>query len=162
MKVKTVKWSNEFKCIILFGNHGWYILHSTEERVKLTYSQHTVQTPASLMIWGCINASSVGSLHLWSQGMRSHLDNVVFGGVRPCIIHKAKLTLTLRPVQQPVSEVQGPGSEPAWQIPSRSQISFTGRFLNCGRKPTRSHGELVNSTQSGVWTLDLLAVRQHC
>ncbi len=63
-KWKSVLWSDAFKFVILVGNHGHLVLRAKEEGDLLAYHQCLVQTPASLMVWGCISAYSVVSLHV--------------------------------------------------------------------------------------------------
>ncbi len=53
-KWKSVRWSDETKMDILVGNHGCRVLRAKEEGDLSAYYQHSVQKPASLMVWGCI------------------------------------------------------------------------------------------------------------
>ncbi len=53
-KWKSVLWTDASKFDILVGNHG----------DLLACHQRLVQTPASLMVWGCISAYGMGSLHV--------------------------------------------------------------------------------------------------
>ncbi len=61
-KCKSVLWSDESKFDILVGNHGRRVLLAKEEGDLPACYQHSVQTPASLMVWGCISAYGMGSL----------------------------------------------------------------------------------------------------
>ncbi len=63
-KWKSVLWSNVSKFDILVGNHGCRVLWAKEEGDLPACYQHSVQKPASLMVWGCIRAYSMGSLHV--------------------------------------------------------------------------------------------------
>ncbi len=49
---------------ILVGNHGCHVLRAKEEGDLPACYQHSVQKPASLMVWGCISAYGMGSLHV--------------------------------------------------------------------------------------------------
>ncbi len=62
-KWKSVLWSDESKFDILVGNHRCCVLRAKEEACY----QRSVQKPASLMVWGCISAYGMGSLHV-SEG----------------------------------------------------------------------------------------------
>ncbi len=63
-KWKSVLWSDESKFEILVGNHGRHVLLGKEEGDLPACYQHSVQKPASLMVWGCISAYGMGSLHV--------------------------------------------------------------------------------------------------
>ncbi len=52
-KWKSVLWSDESKFDILVGNHGRRVLRAKEEGDLPVCYQHSVQKPASLMVWGC-------------------------------------------------------------------------------------------------------------
>ncbi len=60
---KSGLWPDESKFDILVGNHGLCVLWTKEKEDLLACYQRSVQKPASLMIWGCISADSMGSLH---------------------------------------------------------------------------------------------------
>ncbi len=61
-KRKSVLWSDESKFDILVEIHGRRVLLAKEEGdLSACYS---VQKPASLMVWGCISAYGMGSLHV--------------------------------------------------------------------------------------------------
>ncbi len=53
-KWKSVLSSDESKFDILVGNHGRRVLRAKEEGDLPACYQHSVQKPASLMVWGCI------------------------------------------------------------------------------------------------------------
>ncbi len=68
-KWNSVLWSDESKFDILVGNHGYHVLRAKEER-DLCY-RCSVQKPASLMVWGCISANGIGSLHVLEGTMNA-------------------------------------------------------------------------------------------
>ncbi len=57
-KWKSVLWSDESKFDILVGNQGRCVLRAKEEGELAACYQHSVQKPASLMVYG------MGSLHV--------------------------------------------------------------------------------------------------
>ncbi len=62
-KWKSVLWSDESKFDITIGNHRRRVLRAKEEGDLPACYQLSVQKPASLMVWGCISAYGMGSLH---------------------------------------------------------------------------------------------------
>ncbi len=70
-KWKSVLWSDESKFDILLGNHGRRVLRAKEEGDLPVCYRRSVQKPASLMVWGCINAYGMGSLHVLEGTMNS-------------------------------------------------------------------------------------------
>ncbi len=70
-KWKSVLWSDESKFDILVGNHGCRVLRAKEEGDLPARYQRSVQKPASLMVWGCISAYSMGSLHVLEGTMNA-------------------------------------------------------------------------------------------
>ncbi len=64
LKWKSVLWSDKPKFDILVGNHERRVLKAKEEGDLPACYQHSVQKPASLMVWGCISAYDMGSLHV--------------------------------------------------------------------------------------------------
>ncbi len=68
---KSVLWSDESKFDILVGNHGRHVLWAKEERDCPACYQRSVQKPASLMVWGCISAYVMGSLHVLEGTMNA-------------------------------------------------------------------------------------------
>ncbi len=64
-KWKSVLWSDEPKFDILVGNQGGRVLRAKEKGDLLACYQCSVQKPASLMVWRCISAYGMGSLHVW-------------------------------------------------------------------------------------------------
>ncbi len=63
-KWKSVLWSDESKFDILVGNHGRRVLWAKEEGDLPACYQRSVQKPPSLMVWGCISAYGMDSLHV--------------------------------------------------------------------------------------------------
>ncbi len=70
-KWKSVLWSDESKFDILVGNHGCRVLRAKEEGDLPECYQRSVQKPASLMVWGCISAYGMGSLHVLEGTMNA-------------------------------------------------------------------------------------------
>ncbi len=70
-KWKSVLWSDESKFDILVGNHRCHVLRVKEEGDLPACYQHSVQKPASLMVWGCISAYGMGSLHVLEGTMNA-------------------------------------------------------------------------------------------
>ncbi len=70
-KWKSVLWSDESKFDILVGNHVCRVLQAKEEGDLPACYQHSVQKPASLMVWGCISAYGMGSLHFLEGTMNA-------------------------------------------------------------------------------------------
>ncbi len=70
-KWKSFLWSDESKFDILVGNHRCRVLRAKEEGDLLVCHQHSVQKPASLMVWGCISAYGMGSLHVLEGTMNA-------------------------------------------------------------------------------------------
>ncbi len=70
-KWKSVLWSDESKFYIFVGNHGRRVLWAKEEGDLPACYQRSVQKPASLMVWGCICAYGMGSLHVLEGTMNA-------------------------------------------------------------------------------------------
>ncbi|KAK3548096.1 hypothetical protein QTP70_004523 [Hemibagrus guttatus] len=64
-KWKTVLWSDESKFEVLFGKLGRHVIRTKEDKDNPSCYQCSVQKPASLMVWGCMSACGMGSLHIW-------------------------------------------------------------------------------------------------
>ncbi len=64
-KWKTVLWSDESKFEVLFGKLGHHVIRTKEDKDNPSCYQRSVQKPASLMVWGCMSACGMGSLHIW-------------------------------------------------------------------------------------------------
>ncbi|KAK3542859.1 hypothetical protein QTP70_006125 [Hemibagrus guttatus] len=64
-KWKTVLWSDESKFEVLFGKLGRHVIRTKEDKDKPSCYQRSIQKPASLMVWGCMSACGMGSLHIW-------------------------------------------------------------------------------------------------
>ncbi len=63
-KWKSVQWSDESKFDILVGNYGRHVLWAKEDGDLPVCYQRSIQKPASLMVWWCISAYGMGSLHV--------------------------------------------------------------------------------------------------
>ncbi len=95
-KWKTVLWSDESKFEVLFGKLGRHVIRTKEDKDNPSCYQRSVQKPASLMVWGCMSACCMGSLHIWKgtinaeryiQVLEQHMfpsRRRLFQG-RPCI-----------------------------------------------------------------------------
>ncbi len=70
-KWKSVLWSDESKFDILVGNHRRRVLRAKEEADLPACHQRSVQKPAYLMVWGCISAYGMGSLHVLGGTMNA-------------------------------------------------------------------------------------------
>ncbi len=66
-KWKSVLWSDD----ILVGNNGRCVLRAKEEGDLPACYQRSVQNPASLMVWWCISAYGIGSLHVLEGTMNA-------------------------------------------------------------------------------------------
>ncbi len=95
-KWKTVLWSDESKFEVIFGKLGRHVIRTKEDKDNPSCYQRSVQKPASLMVWGCMSACGMGSLHVWKgtinaeryiQVLEQHMlpsRRHLFQG-RPCI-----------------------------------------------------------------------------
>ncbi|KAK3545957.1 hypothetical protein QTP70_016982, partial [Hemibagrus guttatus] len=95
-KWKTVLWSDQSKFEVLFGKLGRHVIRTKEDKDNPSCYQRSVQKPASLMVWGCMSACGMGSLHIWKgtinaeryiQVLEQHMlpsRRRLFQG-RPCI-----------------------------------------------------------------------------
>ncbi len=70
-KWKSVLRSDESKFDILVGNHRDRVLWAKEEGDHPACYQRSVQKPSSLMVWGCISAYCMGSLHVLEGTMNT-------------------------------------------------------------------------------------------
>ncbi len=70
-KWKSVLWSDKSQFDILVGNYGHCVLRAKEEGDIPACYQRSVQKPASLMVWGCISAYGMGSLHVLEGTMNA-------------------------------------------------------------------------------------------
>ncbi len=73
-KRKSVLWSDESKFDTLVGNHRRRVLRVKEEGDLPECYHHSVQKPASLMVWGCISEYGMGSLHVLEGTMNAKTD----------------------------------------------------------------------------------------
>ena len=60
-KCESVLWSDESKLDILVGNHGHRVLRAKEGDLP------SVQKPASLIVWRCISAYGMDTLHVLEE-----------------------------------------------------------------------------------------------
>ncbi len=67
----SVLWSDETKFYILVGNHGQRVLRGKEEGDLPVCYQRSVEKPASLLVWRCISAYGMGSLHVLEGSMNA-------------------------------------------------------------------------------------------
>ncbi|KAK3569445.1 hypothetical protein QTP86_030086 [Hemibagrus guttatus] len=97
-KWKTVLWSDESKFEVLFGKLGRHVIRTKEDKDKPSCYQRSVQKPASLMVWGCMSACGMGSLHIWKgtiNAERLQLQSDVFQAYEPGI-HESEVTQKVR------------------------------------------------------------------
>ncbi|KAK3507955.1 hypothetical protein QTP70_005046 [Hemibagrus guttatus] len=74
-KWKTVLWSDESKFEVLFGKLGCHVIRTKEDKDNPSCYQRSVQKPASLMVWGCMSACGMGSLHIWKGTINAERHN---------------------------------------------------------------------------------------
>ncbi len=70
-KWRSLLWPDKSKFDILVGNHGRRVLRAKEEGDLPAHHQRSVQKPAFLMLWGCISAYVMGSLHVLEGTMNA-------------------------------------------------------------------------------------------
>ncbi len=70
-KVESVLWLDKSKFDILVGYHGHRVLRAKEDGHLPACHQLSVQKPASLMVWGCIRACSMGRVHVLEGTMNA-------------------------------------------------------------------------------------------
>ncbi len=141
-KWKTVLWSDESKFEVLFGKQGRHVIRTKEDKDNPSCYQRSVQKPASL-IWGCMSACGIGSLHIWKgtinaeryiQVLEQHMlpsRRRLFQG-RPCIFqhdnarpHTASITTSwlcsrrIRVLKWPVCSPDLSPIENIWRIIKR-------------------------------------------
>uniref|UniRef100_A0A9J8CWP7 Transposase n=1 Tax=Cyprinus carpio carpio TaxID=630221 RepID=A0A9J8CWP7_CYPCA len=83
-------------CSFFLEKLGRHVIRTKEDKDNPSCYQHSVQKPASLMVWGCMSACGMGSLHIWKgtinaeryiQVLEQHMlpfRRRLFQG-RPCI-----------------------------------------------------------------------------
>ncbi|KAK3548037.1 hypothetical protein QTP70_003054 [Hemibagrus guttatus] len=82
-KWKTVLWSDESKFEVLFGKLGCHVIRTKENKDNPSCYQRSVQKPASLMVWGCMSACGMGSLHIWKGTINAESTNFIPDRSRP-------------------------------------------------------------------------------
>ncbi len=70
-KWKSVLWSDESKFDILFGNHGRHVLRAKEEGDFQPVISVQFKSKHLLIVWGCISAYVMGSLHFLEGTMNA-------------------------------------------------------------------------------------------
>ncbi|KAK3506560.1 hypothetical protein QTP70_009475 [Hemibagrus guttatus] len=82
-KWKTVVWSDQSKFEVLFGKLGRHVIRTKEDKDNPSCYQRSVQKPASLMVWGCMSACGMGSLHIWKGTINAERRLLAVSGSRP-------------------------------------------------------------------------------
>ncbi|KAK3545341.1 hypothetical protein QTP70_004064 [Hemibagrus guttatus] len=77
-KWKTVLWSDESKFEVRFGKLGRHVIRTKEDKDNPSCYQRSVQKPASLMVWGCMSACGMGSLHIWKGTINAESATMKF------------------------------------------------------------------------------------
>ncbi len=95
-KVENCSVVRRIKIWSSFGKLGCHVIRTKEDKDNPSCYQRSVQKPASLMVWGCMSACGMGSLHIWKgtinaeryiQVLEQHMlpsRRRLFQG-RPCI-----------------------------------------------------------------------------
>ncbi len=97
-KWKTVLWSDESKFEVLFGKLGHHVIRTKEDKDNPSCYQRSVQKPASLMVWGCMSACGMGSLHIWKVGLHDISFQHRYRDVRICNSQIAGCAMFSRPI----------------------------------------------------------------
>ncbi|KAK3572709.1 hypothetical protein QTP86_006144 [Hemibagrus guttatus] len=69
--------SDESKFEILFGKLGRHVIRTKEDKDNPSCYQRSVQKPASLMVWGCMSACGMGSLHIWTGTINAESQSTI-------------------------------------------------------------------------------------
>ncbi|KAK3548245.1 hypothetical protein QTP70_005816 [Hemibagrus guttatus] len=77
-KWKTVLWSDESKFEVLFGKLGRHVIRTKEDKDNPSCYRRSVQKPASLMVWGCMSACGMASLHIWKGTINAERSECMF------------------------------------------------------------------------------------
>ncbi|KAK3518528.1 hypothetical protein QTP70_001495 [Hemibagrus guttatus] len=70
---------NESKFEVLFGKLGRHVIWTKEDKDNPSCYQRSVQKPASLMVWGCMSACGMGSLHIWKGTINAEREAATNG-----------------------------------------------------------------------------------
>ncbi|KAK3544134.1 hypothetical protein QTP86_002802, partial [Hemibagrus guttatus] len=73
----------ESKFEVLFGKLGRHVIKIKEDKDNPSCYQRSVQKPASLMVWGCMGACGMGSLHIWKGTINAESTNFIPDRSRP-------------------------------------------------------------------------------
>ncbi|KAK3535320.1 hypothetical protein QTP70_007936 [Hemibagrus guttatus] len=79
----TVLWSDQSKFEVLFGKLGRHVIRTKEDKDNPSCYRRSVQKPASLMVWGCMSACGMGSLHIWKGTINAESTNFIPDRSRP-------------------------------------------------------------------------------
>uniref|UniRef100_A0A9J8CMQ7 Transposase Tc1-like domain-containing protein n=1 Tax=Cyprinus carpio carpio TaxID=630221 RepID=A0A9J8CMQ7_CYPCA len=148
-KWKTVLWSDESKFEVLFGKLGHHVIRTKEDKDNPSSYQRSVHKPASLMVWGCMSACDMGSLHIWK--------GVTGRSGRPTTTPNGRVTLAVHSRGSGKEEVNS--ISPAQLYTHRAQaekrlIVFHQR--SCTLTGLRQRRGYV-SHQCGLWTVSVSA-----
>ncbi|KAK3542985.1 hypothetical protein QTP70_008520 [Hemibagrus guttatus] len=80
-KWKTVLWSDQSKFEVLFGKLGRHVIRTKEDKDNPSCYWRSVQKPASLMVWGCMSACGMGSLHIWKGTINAEREDLAFSNM---------------------------------------------------------------------------------
>ncbi|KAK3559103.1 hypothetical protein QTP86_004117 [Hemibagrus guttatus] len=96
-KWKTVLWSDQSKFEVLFGKLGRHVIRTKEDKDNPNCYQRSVQKPASLMVWGCMSACGMGSLHIWKGTINAKREFAFRAGDKDALRKaRAKLSRAIR------------------------------------------------------------------
>ncbi|KAK3525958.1 hypothetical protein QTP70_011402 [Hemibagrus guttatus] len=101
-KWKTVLWSDQSKFEVLFGKLGHHVIRTKEDKDNPSCYQRSVQKPTSLMVWGCMSACGMGSLHIWKGTINAERDVLDFAtdGLRNQKFLRKERTISSSPFQR--------------------------------------------------------------
>ncbi|KAK3532187.1 hypothetical protein QTP86_009294 [Hemibagrus guttatus] len=82
-RMLDMKLPDESKFEVLFGKLGHHVIRTKEDKDNPSCYQHSVQKPASLMVWGCMSACGMGSLRIWKGTINAEREQQ-YGVVMEC------------------------------------------------------------------------------